>query len=454
MVKEDSVDMVLVYTAQKSARLEYIAGELFPLVQFTSSKEIFTAYLGVKICYAAEKFCSNNLWIVPFGLLEEKGICEQEIRCGEWKKRKTIFATPGELPFDIFSASFYLLSRYEEYLPHEKDQYGRYAHTNSTAYKEGFLTSPVINEWMYMLEAELRERCSAMRFRIKRAAFSFVPTYDVDEAYSYLHKPVWKNVLAFFRDLLQSKFEQVVERGNVYTGRKADPYDTFDWIESLHKKYNLNPAWFFLTIVKRGRYDKNLGAGSNALRRLYQRIAAENTTGLHPSWQSGDEEDLLEKELDTLERIIQKPVTISRNHYLRFSVPHTYRRLIRAGIQHDYSMAYGNANGFRASYARPFYWYDLERESRTELIIHPFCFMEATSFFNQSNSVEEAAAELQRYYDVVKKVNGELVTLFHNHFLTEQPQWVQWREMYAAFLEKNFSAGEKKRDEKGNAEEK
>ena len=44
--------------------------------------------------------------------------------------------------------SFFLLSRYEEYLPHSKDQYGLYAHENSIAYKEGFLHQPLINIWL------------------------------------------------------------------------------------------------------------------------------------------------------------------------------------------------------------------------------------------------------------------------------------------------------------------
>jgi hypothetical protein len=66
--------------------------------------------------------------------------------------------------------------------------------------------------------------------------------------------------------------------------------------------------------------------------------------------------------------------------------------------------------------------------------------MEATSFFNQAYSVEEAAKEIQYYYDVVKKVNGEFITLFHNHFLTEQPQWIAWRNMYEDFSGKLFLA--------------
>jgi hypothetical protein len=65
------------------------------------------------------------------GLLNEEGIHPQKTDCSEWKKKKIFFLTAGDMPFDIFAASFYLLSRYEEYLPHEKDQYGRYSHVNS-----------------------------------------------------------------------------------------------------------------------------------------------------------------------------------------------------------------------------------------------------------------------------------------------------------------------------------
>jgi hypothetical protein len=172
---------------------------------------------------------------------------------------------------------------------------------------------------------------------------------------------------------------------------------------------------------------------------LYKRLSSKHTAGLHPSWQSGTDEWLLEKELSALSEIIERPVTISRNHYLRFTVPHTYRRLIAAGITDEYSMAYGNVNGFRASYAMPFRWYDLEHESVTGLTIHPFCFMEATSFFNQAYTVDEAAKEIRHYYDAVKKVNGEFITLFHNHFLTGQPQWIAWRNMYEDFLSGHFS---------------
>jgi len=441
-----STDKLIVYASHISARLSYIVSTLFSGAVVTDEKEEFFSCKGIKINYSGEQISGDSFWIVPYGLLEEQGVHEHSIDCSEWDGLTIFFNTPGDLPFDIFSASFFLLSRYEEYWPHKLDEYGRYAHANSIAYKESFLKLPLVNLWQKSLETLLQRRFPNSPFTTHHSSFRFIPTYDVDIAYSYLHKPLWKNVLGFYRDLLQGKFAQVMERGNVYSGREQDPYDTFDWIDSLHKKYHLQPIYFFLTIIKRGKYDKNLLASCGALQKLYQRLSAKYNFGMHPSWQSGTDENLLKREISRLQNITQQKITRSRNHYLRFTIPHTYRRLISEGITDDYSMAYGTVNGFRASYTLPFRWYDLEKELATDLTIHPFCFMDATSFFDQGYSAMQASEEIQYYYDEVKKVDGEFICLFHNHFLTEQPEWIAWREMYAWFLEK--VAGALKRPER------
>jgi hypothetical protein len=142
----------------------------------------------------------------------------------------------------------------------------------------------------------------------------------------------------------------------------------------------------------------------------------------------------LKSEKHALERITQNKCTISRQHYIRLTLPETYRKLINTGITDDYSMGYGSINGFRASVASPFYWFDLERNEATNLLIHPFCWMDANSYFEQQLSADEAFIELQNYYNIVKQVGGNCTIILHNSFLTEQPQWVPWRDMYETFL--------------------
>lgn len=434
-----SNNQVLIYTPVITSRVSYAVALFFDSKAIlTSSLVEFTAYSGPRINYSSATV-EGPFQVMPYGLLTENMIRQQDIPCSEWQGLKVFFGTGGDIPFDIFSASFYLLSRYEEYLPHEKDRYGRYAHTNSLAYKEGFLTVPLVNCWMREFQRLLDNYFPGYGIKVSGSRFRFLPTYDVDIAYAYNSQPLWKNVLGFYRDLLLARMDKVTERANVYAGKKADPFDTFSWLDALHARYKLQPVYFFLTIIKRGEYDKNLPASSPALQRLYNKLASIYVTGLHPSWQSGTEEELLIKEKQALEKIVKHTVFISRNHYLRFNLPHTYRRLIDAGITDDHSMAYGAINGFRASYTVPYRWYDLEKEQVTHLVIHPFCFMEATSFFHQGYTAEQAAEEMQYYHDTVKKVNGEFITLFHNHFLTEQPEWIEWRRMYENFLQANFN---------------
>lgn len=431
-------DSVMLYASSITPRLKYIVPYVLGEVEITDSISHFQNSTGIKINYSSEKLNDGSFQIISTGLLHQENITEQKVDCFDWQGLKAFFPSNGDLSFDILSASFYLLSRYEEYLPHEKDVHGRYSHTNSLAYREGFLTLPLINLWAIRLQEILGKHFSVEDVRLSESKFRFTPTYDIDEAYCYLHQPIWKNVFGFYKDLLRGKMDHVLERGNVYSGKVKDPYDTFEWLDILHDRYKLDPLYFFLTLIKKGKQDANLFSSSNAIKQLYKRISEKYQTGLHPSWISGDEEGLLVKEKECLQQIIGKDVIRSRNHYLRITIPTTYRNLISLNIQNDHSMAYGSVNGFRASFAKPFYWYDLEKEVQTNLLIHPFCFMEAASFFHQGYSALEAGVEMQYYFDLVKSVQGEFITLFHNHFLTEQPEWLEWRRMYEGFLEKNF----------------
>ena len=185
---------------------------------------------------------------------------------------------------------------------------------------------------------------------------------------------------------------------------------------------------------KNGKYDKNILPANTAMQSLIRQHADKYTVGIHPSWQSGDEHSLLGKEIKILEGISGKTVTTSRQHFIRFTLPDTFRRLLAAGIKEDYSMGYGSINGFRASVASPFFWYDLEKEEQTDLLLHPFCYMEANSFYEQKVSSQEALEEMLHYLNEVKKVNGTLITLWHNTFLGTDPFFAGWREVYQQFI--------------------
>ncbi len=431
---------MLVYSESISSRLRYtcdfigkeVTGEPF---KFTDSKEVFRNFPGPRINYSAARTGEEEYWFRPHALLFETGTRQQTIHVFETGGQKAFFKTEGDLSFDIFAAIFYLLSRYEEYLPHRKDAYGRYDHQNSLAFREGFLDKPLINTWLEEFKRKLKDRFPSLN--IQHSSFTFLPTYDIDEAWSYKHKAWRRRTGAGIKELLRGNWDQFMTRKKVVKGTLHDPFDSYEWMDKLHQQYKLKPRYFFLVPERTGKYDRNILPAETAFQQLIQQHAAQYETGIHPSWQSGDDPGLLKKEIQTLSAITGKKTNFSRQHYIRFTLPQTFRYLVEAGIKEDFSMGYGSINGFRASVASPFYWYDLEKEEPVDLLIYPFCYMEANSFYEQKFSAGQALEEIRHYYAEVKKVNGTLITIWHNTFLGTDERFKGWREIYKRFVEES-----------------
>jgi hypothetical protein len=423
--------MILIFSHSTSHRLQYscsfILKELMGMeFRISGNEEEFKSFDGSKINYSDEKITDTEFSVPNCGLLFENDIHSQNIECFKYNGYKAFFKGADEdFPFDIFSATFYLLSRYEEYLPHTKDIYGRYTHENSLAFKEGFLQLPLINIWVNDFAKSIKLKFPIINYQF--SILNFIPTYDIDIAYAYKQKGLFRNAGGFLKS-------PSLERVKVLAGLQQDPFDSYEWLDELHKHYQLQPIYFFLLAQKNGLYDKNILPHNHALQLLIKKHADRYPTGIHPSWQSGDNFLLMKQEKKLLQEIIDKPVTQSRQHYIRFSLPHGYRRLMEAGITDDYSMGYGSINGFRASVATSFYWYDLESEKQTSLRIHPFCFMEANSFYEQHFTPQQAYDELMHYYKLCKEVNGTLITIWHNNFFGTDKQFAGWKEVYEQFI--------------------
>ena len=429
--------MLLLYCQTLTPRLQYIvnffSAALFDApVQVTTNKEEYRLAVIPKLNYSAEEICEDELMIRPVPLLFETGIHIQDTSCFEINYHKAFFQTAGDLHFDLFAAAFYLLSRYEEYLPHEKDEYGRYAYAQSLAYKEGFLHQPLINIWMQEFKKLLSRKFPGMVFKNK--AFANMLSYDIDMAYSYLHKGFLRNLGGALLSIVKGQWKLLAERLLVLSRIRKDPFDCYEWLDALHLYCRLKPYYFFLAAKQRSRYDKNTPTNAKAFRDIIEYYSATYDVGIHPSWQSYDRPALMKEELEWMEAVTGKRIINSRQHYIRFSLPATYRQLIAIGIQKDFSMGYGGINGFRASVCSPFYWYDLEGESATELMVYPFCFMDANAFYKQCYTPMQAYSELMKYYDEVKKVGGTMITIWHNTLLGAASGTEGWKEMFELFM--------------------
>jgi hypothetical protein len=429
--------MLLLYSPHITSRLRYIVDligrELFDEpITLTADREEYAGYAGPRLNYSNAEMDEDEFFLRNTSLLQETSIRPMEIECFELNFHKAFFPTEGDFPFDVFAAAFYLISRYEEYLPGAPDEYGRFDHTRSLAWREGFLDIPLVNIWIQEFRKALARKYPGLAFRYP--SFKFIPTYDIDVAYSYLHKDWKRNLGGFLLSLSRGEWSRLRDRINVLRGRQQDPFDAYEWLDSVHLYCRLRAYYFFLAAARQKGVDRNIPPNGPGLQDLVRYHAAGYRVGIHPSWQSGDKESSLKEEIEWMECMTEKEVIRSRQHYIRLTLPKTYRLLIKYGIQQDFSMGYGSINGFRASIASSFYWYDLEKEETTTLRLFPFCFMDANSFYEQHDTPAQAMRELMHYYHLIRKVNGLMVTIWHNTFLGNDPQFAGWKKLYEVFL--------------------
>ena len=359
---------MILYTHSASPRLQYIIDFIGKELQtgpvkIISSAEEFNGSSDIKLNYSDNRISENELWFKPHGLLFETGIRTQNVECFETNGNKAFFRTEGDLPFDIFAASFYLLSRYEEYLPHSKDMYGRYAFENSLAHREKFLNLPLVNTWLKDFRSRLSTKfASSIDFGITATDYrlSFIPTYDIDIAWSYKHKGWWRNAGGLLRSLFTGQWSRLAERLSVLRGKVKDPFDSFGWLNKLHEEHQLKPYYFFLVPETRGRYDKNISPSTKAMQDLVRDHVIRYPIGVHPSWKSGDDVVLLKKEIETLTHLNGTRLFHPANIIYPLYLPDDIRLIDNVSGSTD---GYGSVNGFRASVFRLF-WYDLERNKQ------------------------------------------------------------------------------------------
>jgi hypothetical protein len=435
--------MILVYCDHISERHRYIFDFIFGEVMVSGYRlidniEEFLAFVGAKICYANEEI-EGGLYFKPHPLLSEIGIKDQNIKVGKWNDLPVFFQVEGPTawPFDPFALSFYLITRYEEYLPFKPDDHGRFRPELSLAYREGFLHVPLVDVIIYQLKSLLKEKFPGLD--LPSRPFRFLPTFDIDIAFAHSAKGCPRAAMAWLKLLMRGDFSQIKERIATLSGKIADPYDNFRLHLDLAAIYGL-PVKYFVLMGDFSKYDRNNRFCSHKFRDLITGLSRESEMGLHPSYQSFLHPEILKKEKQRLEDILQKPVTNSRFHFLRVKFPESFRILISENIKDDYSLGYSSMNGFRASTCTPYYFYDLLKEERTDLRMHPFIFMDSAMIDHLKITPESAIEDIKELVKQVQKYSGEAIGIWHNYSLSEKDQYEGWEDVLISIFKQYQSA--------------
>jgi hypothetical protein len=410
---------LLVYTEKLNPRINYVFQQIFGNILgvdycFSYDLEAFTQHEQAKIVYCAESI-PGALKFKKHPFIDEIFIKTQELTFADYDGLKIPFAVADSvLRFDVFAASFYFLSRYEEYVSTERDQHSRFEGKSSLAFRNGFLERPIIDEWAYKIADLIKD--AFPNFQIKKREFKYIPTLDIDRPFYYKNE-------SFPRKMAKL----------VLNGFKKDPFDIYQQVADWDAEMNLKTIYFFLVGTKHAN-DVSPGNANKLYRTEIQKAVKNHEIGIHPSYFAALNPAEVVVEKKQLQEISDEEITISRQHYLMLRFPETYRALIDAGIKADYTLAFADVAGFRASTCTSFLWYDLILEKSTDLTLYPTTVMDQTLRNYMLLSTDEAFSVISRLMKNVKTVNGTFISLWHNESVNDFGVWKGWRAVYQKML--------------------
>ncbi|MCM4170417.1 hypothetical protein DHD32_02905 [Arenibacter sp. TNZ] len=426
--------MLLIYTHKITHRFSYIMRHMFTTilgvdVTYTTKVEDFIKHTGPKITYTKQPL-QNEFFVRSNDLLFEQGINDLQIHMSDWDGTPCFFSTGdrSNLPFDIFSASFYLLSRYEEYLPHVKDIHGRFSPKDSLAFQHDFLEKPLVDIWAQKLLYALKDKFKDLKHKPRN--YKYTSVIDVSSSHCFAYRGFVRGMSGFLFDLASLKIRRVFDRISVWAKLKKDPYDNFFELIELHKN-NKVKGMFFFQFAEYSTYDKNVSPNNNNFKHLIKSVADYDKVSLSCSYSSFNDIDLLKEEKKNLSNVINRPVTSSRMRYNRVDIPETYRNLIEAGFTDDYTMGYTHEIGFRAGTSLPFYFYDIPLEVQQPIKIHPFAVHDYGLLKYRNRT--EAFTAVNRLYLATKMVNGNFITVFSNELIGAESK-LNWKKLYSSIL--------------------
>ena len=425
--------MICIYTDKYTNRLKYVTDHIFkrilgqPVNIINKVEDLPTRTTSPLIVYSDTVKVKGALHILPNGLLFKKGIREYDITMSTWDGEKVFFTTEGgDIPFDIFSASFYLLSRYEEYLPVKEnfDDKGCFKSEKSLAYKEDFLQIPLVDVWALKLEEKLKSLFSNYT-PSQEKRFRFLPIISVNTPYRYRTYSILGNILRLGKKVFERDWSELKKQLRVLLRIDQDPYCNVEKILELHNRNSLRPL-FALRISNKQWYKRPIyfaySTYKKALCRNYQIALCVSGVASYSATQLKFEQKLLS-------RIFKTRIVIGVSGVSEYVIPNFYRNLSNSKIKEDFSMSYPDRIGFRNSTCTPFRIYDLNREEYYRIDVHSVPFT-TWSVKKMGLSKEEIINSAKSMAKKVKALKGEFIIASHNDNFVDSSLFKGWSSTY------------------------
>ena len=411
--------MLLVYTHKITPRIRYIFKHVFEnmlMINFnlTSKVEIFVAHSGPKLSYS-KKSLGDELFIKSHLLLFEQGVTPQKLKLDFWDDLPIFFKTnaDSDFPFDIFAASFFLLSRYEECMPYLKTDKGHFDPSQSVSSEFDFLELPIVDLWVSKFQKKLSSTFNEIDKKNSGKPSKKI-FLEVPLAFRYSNRSFLENLEDFFSSIWKLNFKQLIIQISVLIRIKNDPYDTFDLWKEWFKKSSIKPQVFFL-FSHSSSYQVTTSIFNLRFRKIIKKTGDFFSLGLLASVKAQiDSKKQMIREKNDFQKLTNRTIFDVRLNNGIVDLRKDYEMLSENEFRNDYSMGYLDQAGFRAGTATPFYFYDVSREFQISLKLIPI-FATENSLKKSNNSFP--FEKLRTVYENLPLKSSILSLVLTNAFL-------------------------------------
>lgn len=313
---------------------------------------------------------------------------------------------------DIFASSFFMLSRWEEYVIPSKDKFGRILESEMFVVKNNLEKRPIVNEYISLL----RELMSIF-IALPEPPYNFriFLTHDIDYLYRFdRFKSFLRNVAG---DILNRKSLAALSRTlkgyyRYLSNKEKDPFDTFDELMTLSEKYGFRSSFYFKPSV-RGDYDYTYDITDDKVRNLFGEIRNRgHEVGIHPSIITFNNRDQFYLEYQRISSV-EPNIVGGRQHYLLYSIPSQLSYWEECGLQYDSGLGFHSRIGFRCGVCWSYKMFNILDREMLNIEQRPLIVMDA-ALMRWSPTPEKMYNDILRMINVVKRYNGLFVFLWHN----------------------------------------
>lgn len=321
----------------------------------------------------------------------------------------------AEINFDIVQSSFFCITGYEEIVLRDKpchDIHSRYKNENRLLYREGYVYTPVVNEYACILKKCMEKLNFNVTFHI-HAAYGHI-SHDVDNPYSEKNR-----IILRINNRLGRRMNLNVDMG-------------FNTIIETEKKYNICSSWYFVSGSNNAGYDYRYCLKDMALQHLICTLREKgDEIGWHYSYNAAfDSIQARHEYWKYCECIGEKPLT-GRNHYLRYEIPESWNWYAQLDMKYDATLGSAQHEGFIYGICTPFQLFDAVKGHNLGVWEIPLIVMDGTLCEEKYRgmSTEESIETVSELVDIVKKYNGVFSILWHNSSLNNGI-WKKWKKTY------------------------